>query len=79
MNAALASLELLRVLDPADEFIAAERGQGFPKGKYAGISPDRRLQILAGLMNRPMRKVTGHDSETNGIVRSGQLGNNGVK
>ena len=59
-NAALASLRLLRIIDPADEFIAAERCQVLPQQQYARVGLQGLAQVVTCLMHRAMRKIICH-------------------
>jgi hypothetical protein len=54
-NAALASLRLLRILDPTDELVAGERRDVDPGIERRAIGEERRAQILRKLVNDATR------------------------
>jgi hypothetical protein len=61
-DAALARRWLLRVIDPADEFIPAERRQAFPKRKDLGIRSHRCLKVVSCFVNSAVRKSVRHQT-----------------
>jgi hypothetical protein len=63
-DAALARRWLLRIIDPADELIATERCQAFPKHKDFGIRSQRCLKIVACFVNSAMRKSVRHETSS---------------
>ena len=62
MDAALARRRLLRIIDPADELVAAERAQLFPEREEPRIRSQRRLKIVPCLVHRAMRKSGCHET-----------------
>ena len=56
LDAALAGLGLLRVFDPADEFVAAERRETLPKRKQSRVRTQRCLKIFSRLVDGAVRK-----------------------
>src|SRR5690349_17573459 len=62
LNAALAGRWLFRVIDPADEFIPAERRQAFPQRKDFGIGSDGCLKVLTCFMDSAMGKSVCHET-----------------
>jgi hypothetical protein len=75
-DAALACYWLLRVIDPADELVSAERCQIFPKSKHPGIGSHRCLKVFTGLMDRTVRESVRHEC-SHAADMTGQ--NGGVK
>src|SRR3569623_308399 len=55
-DAAPARRWLLRVLHPADEFVATERREILPQCEDLGIRADRGLKVIFGLMNDAMEE-----------------------
>ena len=62
LDAALAGRRLFRVIDPADEFIPAERRQAFPQRKDFGIGSNGRLQVVACLVDSAMGERVCHET-----------------
>ena len=48
---------LLRVVDPANELIAAKRRQRFPECKQSRICSNGSFKIVAGLMDGALREL----------------------
>jgi hypothetical protein len=60
-NAALTCRRLFRVFHPADEFIATQRCQLFPKRQDCGAGCNCGLKVFTRLVDRSMRKDTHHN------------------
>jgi hypothetical protein len=62
LYATLARLQLLGVIDPADELVATQWGKAFPQQKNLGIASNGGLQVVAGRVNRSMGKSVRHET-----------------
>jgi len=66
-NATLARLYLFRIIDPADELIASERGELFPQRQDFRIGSQRGLKVVTCLVDRAVGKSVRH--KTSGKAR----------
>jgi hypothetical protein len=57
---ALSGRRLFRILNPANEFVAAKWRQALPKVENFGLRLYRLAQIILGFVNRSMEKIIGH-------------------
>jgi hypothetical protein len=69
---ALSGSRLFRILNPANEFVAAKRRQALPKVENSGLSLYRLAQIILCFVNRSMEKIIGHTNSYSVAVSCAQ-------
>jgi len=61
-DAALAGRRCFGVLHPADELVAPERSERFPLREQPRLRAQRRLEVVASMVNSAMEKSVRHES-----------------
>lgn len=64
LNATLACLGLLGIIDPADEFIPAERSEMFPLRQDFRIRAHCCLKVFTRFVNSAMEKIVRHQTSS---------------